>query len=105
VSERERLPDPTTDLSPLRPPPNLASVFDEGRFEREMRLVNDDERGVGFLAPGERLDAAHLDRLLAIRAGVVPLHHADAVNSLGCERSEWIRSRQIAWAKGRQAHG
>jgi hypothetical protein len=35
VSERERLPDPTTDLSPLRPPPSLASVFDEDRFDED----------------------------------------------------------------------
>ena len=50
-----------------------------------MRLVDDHQIDFGPFAPGNRLDAAHLDRLIVIGALMDALHDADAVNALGFE--------------------
>ena len=50
-----------------------------------MRLVDDHEIDVWPFATRDRLDAAHLDRLIAIGALVDALHDAKAVNALGLE--------------------
>ena len=50
-----------------------------------MGLIDEDEINGGPLATGDRLDAAHLDRLLAIGALVDALHHADAMNAFRLE--------------------
>ena len=55
-----------------------------------MRFVDDDERGVWFLAPGERLDCADLNGLCAIRALVDALYDADAVNALALEGGDGL---------------
>jgi hypothetical protein len=55
-----------------------------------VRLVDDDEIDVWSLATGDRLDAAHLDRLIAIRALMDALHDTDAVNAFGLERGDCL---------------
>src|SRR4029077_1355297 len=62
----------------------------EDLFVHLVRLVDDDEIDVWSLATGDRLDAAHLDRLIAIRALMDALHDTDAVNAFGLERSDCL---------------
>lgn len=60
------------------------------RREGEMRLVSYDDRRGGLLPPGERLDGTNLDGLLGIRAGMAPLHDADAIDPFGGERGDGL---------------
>jgi hypothetical protein len=64
-----------------------------------MRFVDDDKLGIGFLAPGERLDATHLDGLRAIRAPMEALHDANRGNALPFESIDGL----VDQTKGR--HG
>ena len=50
-----------------------------------MGLIDENQINGGPFATGDRLDAAHLDRLVAIGAFVDALHHADAMDSLRLE--------------------
>ena len=50
-----------------------------------MRLVDDDEIDVQPLPPGERLNAADLNRRFVVGARVRALHDPDAVDALGLE--------------------
>ena len=55
-----------------------------------VRLVYEHQIDVGPFATRDRLDAAHLDRLVAIGALVDALHDTDAVNAFGLERCDGL---------------
>src|SRR5580698_1386130 len=61
-----------------------------------MRFVDDDEIGLRKLAPRERLSAANLNRLPAIRAEVSSLHHADRRDALALEFSDGLVDQGLA---------
>jgi hypothetical protein len=55
-----------------------------------MGLVHDHQINVWSFATRNRLDAAHLDRLIAIGALMDALHDANAVDALGFECSDGL---------------
>ena len=55
-----------------------------------MGLIHDHQIGLRSLAASHCLDAADLDRLIAIGPFVDALHDADAVDALGFERGNGL---------------
>ena len=55
-----------------------------------VRLVDEHKIDLRSFAPGKRLDAAHLDRLVAISALVDALHDTDALDALGFKRRDGL---------------
>ena len=55
-----------------------------------MGFVDDDEVDLRSFAPGKRLDATHLDRLITVGSLVDALHDTDALDALGFERRDGL---------------
>ena len=60
------------------------------RLERQVRLVDDDDRGVRFLAAGKRLYGTDLNWLALVCPFMDPLNHADAMDPFDLERGDGL---------------